>query len=787
MNSPKAAWSALPVGLLLVATLAHYGCGSADDGGSSAGVPSVQFLELSTPGSEEGEAFTPTIVAKLTTEKPTQWTIEGAEHRVVEAKKPEQNRPPSAVVMTEPEAKCFVRIPGSFDPQSFNFMALHFRAASKWELSVDFYTGGKRVSLTAPQVVTPEAGKDVRTVLVEAPHIRRLEKTIDEIVIKITGVKHNIWIAGLDLLWQPDHEFLPAASKGAKPVLVGRESRNGVGVSKTRPLTSSFEAEEKAMLRFSYATPGELTRVGSEARLELRLSADGNELHKSHYPLDSNFRKARWRQALIPLAEFAGKSLEAEWTVQAKGDEAVAVLAEATVVRPGSTNRRVLLITSDTHRGDHMGLADEGVDVDTPMLDALASRGVFFEDCFSTTNITNPSHISMMTGVHPRDTGIVNNYTRVAEAAPTLAEAFRDAGYITYASVSTRHLSDPTSGLGQGFERASYPLRDFARDGSETIEILDEWIEESEGLPVFVWLHLFDAHMPYDKDVPKLGRYYGDKGEAFDDSLPELGSAVQKAINNLRLPGLRDLEFPRALYKAEITKLDEQLGDFLNRPFFEGSVIAFTADHGESLGNHDIYFAHEELYRESLHVPLILCWPDGPAGIRFPSPVSNVNVGRTLLDLSGNLSIEFPGDNLALRIEDEELEEERFSLSAHGREVSLTDEGWHFQLRLGKNDLADGSSTRAMHQAELYFLPDDPHCAKDLLDAEFARAKEMRAKCLRWLREQRDLNWIGGDSGDAETMKKLTALGYTDGGSAGASASLAVDPDCDCEWCARFE
>ncbi len=764
-------------------------CGASDaDMVAGEGSSRVEFLALEVAGHGQNKDLQPRVVARLTTEKPTQWQVTGANYRVVSARQSGDERPTTALKLSDPATRCSVGIKGPFDPQSFNLLALRFRAQSKWELGVDFMSKGKRVSFTPPMVITPESGAGTRLVAVEAPHLRRLEAPIDEIVIRVTGSRHGIWVVGLDLLWQGDHKFLPNPTAGGRPVLIGREMRNSVGISSAQAVSASVSATAHGILRFSYGTPGELARAGSSPRLQLVIRAEDGLEQVETYELDTNFRKARWRQAMVSLSAYAGQVVEAEWSVLAAGGEAVCAIGEVSLVEKSSLNRSVLLITSDTHRGDHLGLAGEGVDVDTPMLDALASRGVFFEDCFSATNITNPSHIAMMTGVHPRDTGIVNNYTRVADAAPTLAEAFRDAGYLTFASVSTKHLSDPTSGLGQGFERASYPMRDFARDGSETIEVLEDWLNESEGLPVFVWLHLFDAHMPYSKDVPGLGRYYGDKDDAFDERLPELGSAVQKAINNLRLPGLRDLELPRALYRAEITQLDERLGEFLQLPTMEGAVIAFTADHGESLGNHDIYFAHEELYRESLHVPLILSWPGGPQGRRFGQPVSNLDVGRTLLDLSGNLGTEFPGQNLALLIEEEESSETpRYSLSAHGREVSLTENGWHLQLRLGPNDLADGSSTREQHQVELYYLSDDPHCASDLLETEHERARAMRTRVIRWLEERKELNWIGGNSGDSDTLKDLEALGYTGGANSGEAASLAIDPECSCHWCAPFE
>jgi len=725
------------------------------------------------------------LVRRLDAADSADWIIKGCERQPPSTKRAGGAAPDPRLILKKHAKSSALRIPGPFDPASFNLIALQVEWSRRWEVQLELMAGGEHVARSAAQVLPDGEGSSI--LLFEFAGTRRIEQELDEIVLRFSKCRGPLKILGLGLMIQPDHQFLPSPWGSPGRVTIGQEWRRAVGVSSLQRVSTELTPILGQALRFSYGVPGDLLLEGVQSQLRVRMTgADGTSTERA-LELDSGDTTARWRQALIPLGSFAGRALHVEWSVETTSGEALGSCAvgDVSLLHPGIKRPVVVFVTSDTHRGDHLGAAGEGVDIDTPFLDALAARGVLFEDCFSTSNVTNPSHVAMMTGVHPRDTGITNNATRLSEAATTLADVFREAGYLTFASISTKHLSDDVSGLGQGFERGSAPIAEISRAGASTIEVLDRWLDDSLGMPVFIWLHLFDAHTPYGNETPNVERYYKDRQRAFDESLPELGARAARTVRVLSMPGLRDIAYPRALYRAKLTELDRELDEFLGQAFFEGAVIAITGDHGESLGNHALYFTHAELYRDSLHVPLILSWPGGPRGLRCSEPVSNLDLGRTLLDLSGHQGVDFPGRNLARVLKQEGHSAPRFTLSAHGREVAMTEDGWHFQLRLQPNVLEDGSVTRAEHQAELYFLPDDSACADDRLDAEFERARSMRGRLLAWLARPVTDDWLGRDSGDAETLANLEALGYT-GGQGSTSSSFAVDPDCECRWCGRF-
>jgi arylsulfatase A-like enzyme len=441
----------------------------------------------------------------------------------------------------------------------------------------------------------------------------------------------------------------------------------------------------------------------------------------------------------------------------------------------------VLLITSDTHRGDFIGAAARPADVTTPNLDGLAARGVSFQDCWSSTNVTNPSHIALMTGESPRDTGVLDNRTQLADAAPTLAESFRGLGYRTWAAVSSRHLRHEVSGLGQGFDRVAAPFPTETRRAGDTLAVVDGWLAEAAGSPVFLWVHLFDAHAPYDPPAEHAEPYWPRGKDPLDPSLPDPG-LPESLLTPAKLKGLRDLDYPVAQYKGEVSYLDSQLGRLLeSRPFVDG-VVAFVADHGESLGEHRIYYGHSGLYPQTIHVPLILSWPGGPRGERQMDPVEQIDVSRTLLDLVGAAALPFPGRSLLesrARADDPDgMSAARFALSAHSLEASVTVDGQHLVLQL-----RDHQELSDLDKSEGHAF--QPECRVDLAQADPRLAKPLHGILVQWLQSPKDLGWAGETSEDPQLIAALEELGYVAGpeeGAAGSPAEALWVAD-DCKYC----
>jgi len=512
----------------------------------------------------------------------------------------------------------------------------------------------------------------------------------------------------------------------------------------------------------------------SAAALELRARLESGREVKQRVGLDL---APRWHSLLVDLA--AAKAEAVELTLSSaeplQGYGLVGIPAPRMHV-PEAVPRTVLLITSDTHRGDHVEGLPRSVAIETPALRALGERGVTFTDCWSTINITVPSHVAILAGLHPRDSGITDNQTMFAEDPVALAEHFRDAGWHTFATTSLNLLTPGHSGLGQGFERMIAPQA--TRPSQKTVDAALRLLDEARDRSVFAWVHVFDAHGPYEPPPPYDTRFYPAGRDPRSSAIePEPGMRVPP-----NLPGVRDADYIRALYRGEIAHQEHELLRLLEHPRVKQGIVALTGDHGEVLGRHGIWWAHKDVYPDTLHVPLALAWPGAPAGTRFEAPVQNSDLGRTLLDLAGLERAPFPGRNLA-RLEVSNAP--RFALSGARTAASITADGWHLVLQLVLSDEPEQKTHRALHQFELFRLVDDPTCERDLANDEPARAKQLHSQLVTWLAGWKGERFAAFKRTDAATVANLAQLGYASNTEASDAGAPLFDAKCACEWCQR--
>ncbi|MFP6638703.1 MAG: sulfatase [Myxococcota bacterium] len=307
----------------------------------------------------------------------------------------------------------------------------------------------------------------------------------------------------------------------------------------------------------------------------------------------------------------------------------------------------VLLVTFDTLRADWVhayGFAGEN----TPSLDALAARGVLFENAIAAASLTAPAHASIMTGRYARQhsVGTLNGESRL-EGLETLAEQFREAGYDTAAFVSNVVLRRRI-GLDRGFDvydddlmageenRPAY----FERPAQLTVERALGWLAgRSPDRPFFLWLHLQDPHGPYTPPAEFEGRV-GDVSLRLKADLPVLsknsgqaGIPSYQALSELRDPAVYAGRYAEEIMYADFW-LGRLVGRFEARSTSRGAIILMTADHGESMGEQGFFFQHGQSIRpEMARVPLIVVAP-GVSPKRTSALASHVDIVPTLLDLA---------------------------------------------------------------------------------------------------------------------------------------------------------
>ncbi|MFM7299331.1 MAG: sulfatase [Planctomycetota bacterium] len=512
----------------------------------------------------------------------------------------------------------------------------------------------------------------------------------------------------------------------------------------------------------------------TEASLELRARLESGRDVSQRIELDLT---PRWHSLLIDLGAAKDEAVELTLSIAEPLQGYVLVGLPAPRMHvPEAAPRTVLLITSDTHRGDHVEGLPRGVAIKTPALRAIGARGVTFTDCWSTINITVPSHVAILAGLHPRDSGITDNQTMFASDPVVLAELFRDAGWHTFATTSLNLLTPGHSGLGQGFERMIAPQA--TRPSSKTIDAALRLLDEARDRSVFAWVHVFDAHGPYEPPPPFDTRFYPGGRDPRSPSIePEPGMRVPP-----NLPGVRDADYIRALYRGEIASQEQQLLRLLEHPRVKQGIVAMTGDHGEVLGRHGIWWAHKDVYPDTLHVPLAIAWPIAPAGTRFEGPVQNSDLGRTLLDLAGLERAQFPGRSLAKL---EPVNAPRFALAGARTAASITADGWHLVLQLALSDEPEQKTHRELHQFELFHLTDDPDCERDLAESEPQRAKELHARLTQWLAGWKGERFAAFKRTDAASVANLAQLGYASNTESVDADAPLFDSKCSCEWCQR--
>lgn len=295
----------------------------------------------------------------------------------------------------------------------------------------------------------------------------------------------------------------------------------------------------------------------------------------------------------------------------------------------------LVLVTLDTFRQDHLGCTGNP-DVRTPCIDRLARRGTLFRNAVTPIPLTTPSHASILSGLSPRTHGLLRNRMRLPDGVATIAERLSSDGFRTGAIVSSRLVLHPDLGLGRGFD--AYDVIEprtlpASGEGATTAKHAADWLAEKGGAGSFLWVHFFDAHLPYLPPAPWDRIYGAAAGVASPPHGAHADSLDERAVATLR-----------ARYAGEISFLDRCVGRIADamaaRKDGASSVLVITADHGEGLGEHQGYIGHDlQLYDSSLRVPLVFARVRGaetwtPAASVSSEPASTLDIAPTLAGLA---------------------------------------------------------------------------------------------------------------------------------------------------------
>ncbi|MGO9470312.1 MAG: sulfatase-like hydrolase/transferase [Isosphaeraceae bacterium] len=360
---------------------------------------------------------------------------------------------------------------------------------------------------------------------------------------------------------------------------------------------------------------------------------------------------------------------------------------------PPASSPNVLLIVLDTVRADRLSLYGYERST-TPMLERLAQRGIRFDEARATAPWTLPSHASMFTGRWPHEVG-EKWVTPLRVSFPTLAEYLGEHGYATAGFVANVVYCSQETGLARGFTHyEDYPLEKLAplrtsglveyiagtiyqmipaleirslrplqismhhwfgfggrKTGASVRRAFLRWLfaRPETGRPFFAFLNLCDAHQEYKLPPgaePRFIRYLV--------TADEIKQVYERwpFIDKMELPPPY-LDFARDSYDECLAYLDDQLGLLFsalhNRGVLDHTLVVVTSDHGEGLGEHNLFDHGESLYRTEIRAPLVIAPPSGldrPSVVR--ETVSLRDLPATIVDMLGfGAGSPFPGKSLA--------------------------------------------------------------------------------------------------------------------------------------------
>jgi len=298
---------------------------------------------------------------------------------------------------------------------------------------------------------------------------------------------------------------------------------------------------------------------------------------------------------------------------------------------------RFVLVVSDTLRADHLGCYGHEA-ASTPNIDRLAGQSLRFENAFGAASWTFPSNCALLAGKYAYTVADKETPCIVDEAV-TLAEHFREAGYLT-AGYSSHPIIDPKWKFDQGFE--TFLRRKPWGQDDRTIDDAIKWLNEHPDDKIFLLVYLFDPHEPYDPAKPpaQLQSIWPQTRSIIRDGKVPMGgndhrpTFVEHPSNSTECTR-EEVEILHQLYIADIGDVDKRVGRLLDEVLADDrTVIAFLSDHGEEWLEHG-GLRHKELpYKEIVNVPFILRIPGRPAAV-VKTPVSNLDLMPTFLELAG--------------------------------------------------------------------------------------------------------------------------------------------------------
>ncbi|MEC7987411.1 MAG: sulfatase [Myxococcota bacterium] len=310
------------------------------------------------------------------------------------------------------------------------------------------------------------------------------------------------------------------------------------------------------------------------------------------------------------------------------------LLSCSSIPRGDAERPDIVLISIDTLRADHLSCYGYERDT-TPFIDSLAADSILFERAFSTSSWTLPAHTTIMTGYPSLSHRIVDEQFSIPADQPRIATALQTSGWATGAVVSASFVSRL-----YGFDRGFDFFEDFGLNGDnkrnldaeiDAEDIVDRALQWYQTLPpkqsAFLFLHFYDAHYTCDPPSPHSTRY----DPPLSPDAPRYKSYPHYQKNPL---SAEELTHQINQYDESIHYVDTQIKRLFTQLQQADRSVRWiiTSDHGEEFGERGSWGHGHTLFKEQLHIPLIV---SAPASKREKTLVGLHDIAPTIAQWAG--------------------------------------------------------------------------------------------------------------------------------------------------------
>lgn len=382
---------------------------------------------------------------------------------------------------------------------------------------------------------------------------------------------------------------------------------------------------------------------GGQADVEVRLLRDRNSprvIHSMH--LDGG-KSPKWAPLAVETVDTDTLgSIEVSVLHATKG--ARVLIGEPAVYAPAiapheekkAAQNGVLIILGDVSA---KSISPFGGPIPMPSLDTLASQGIRFDDHRGVTTLPHGEVSTLLSGLSPRDTGVVDIFARFARTAPFLAEALRQAGVVT-GMFTANPLTSASFGFDRGWETFRPRTPHDESPATSVFEDASRWIGAHSKERFFAVIHARGGHPPWEAKEDALKKMAPDDYAGGVDPRHG-GELLGRARHVPPLVRFTDADRARAwaLYAHALAEHDRALGIFLDQLRKDGldddTAIFVTSDVAPDESAHVPFGDSEPLEERALSLPLIVRIPGEAKGVRSSVPTSALDVAPTLFAALG--------------------------------------------------------------------------------------------------------------------------------------------------------